>query len=131
MGLDSKPELQRVLEHRRRNQLIKQKEEEEEAKKLKSPFEQELLKRQQRLDQVENKLEICSTSQSKIPHQSCISPEILKRGRGEMRFLVSLFPIPANFLAEWLETQNRVLPFSVSKDLKSGLDGRSSPYPLS
>ncbi|KFQ38123.1 Protein FAM107A, partial [Mesitornis unicolor] len=53
LGVESKPELQRVLEHRRRNQLIKQKKEEEEAKKLQSPFEKELLKRQQRLDQVE------------------------------------------------------------------------------
>ncbi|KFZ68099.1 Protein FAM107A, partial [Podiceps cristatus] len=53
LGMESKPELQRVLEHRRRNQLIRQKKEEEEAKKLQSPFEKELLKRQQRLDQVE------------------------------------------------------------------------------
>lgn len=51
--MESKPELQRVLEHRRRNQLIRQKKEEEEAKKLQSPFEKELLKRHQRLDQVE------------------------------------------------------------------------------
>nr|XP_020824714.1 protein FAM107A isoform X2 [Phascolarctos cinereus] len=53
LGLDSKPELQRVLEHRRRNQLLRLKKEEEEAKKLKSPFEQELLKRQQRLEEME------------------------------------------------------------------------------
>lgn len=53
LGMESKPELQRVLEHRRRNQLIRQKKEEEEAKKLQSPFEKELLKRHQRLDQVE------------------------------------------------------------------------------
>lgn len=52
LGVESKPELQRVLEHRRRNQLIRQKKEEEEAKKLQSPFEKELLKRHQRLDQV-------------------------------------------------------------------------------
>uniref|UniRef100_A0A8D0GHT5 Actin-associated protein FAM107A n=1 Tax=Sphenodon punctatus TaxID=8508 RepID=A0A8D0GHT5_SPHPU len=52
VGTESKPELQRVLEHRRRNQLLRQRKEEEEAKKLRSPFEQELLKRQQRLDQV-------------------------------------------------------------------------------
>lgn len=51
--MESKPELQRVLEHRRRDLLIKQKKEEEEAKKLQSPFEKELLKRHQRLDQVE------------------------------------------------------------------------------
>ncbi|XP_070594240.1 actin-associated protein FAM107A isoform X1 [Erythrolamprus reginae] len=52
-GVESKPELQRVLEHRRRNQLLKQRKEEEEAKKLKSPFEQELLKRQQKLEETE------------------------------------------------------------------------------
>lgn len=53
--MESKPELQRVLEHRRRNQLLRQKKEEEEAKKLQSPFEKELLKRHQRLDQVEQR----------------------------------------------------------------------------
>uniref|UniRef100_A0A8C5S3S0 Actin-associated protein FAM107A n=1 Tax=Laticauda laticaudata TaxID=8630 RepID=A0A8C5S3S0_LATLA len=52
-GVESKPELQRVLEHRRRNQLLKQRKEEDEAKKFKSPFEQELLKRQQKLDELE------------------------------------------------------------------------------
>uniref|UniRef100_A0A8D0DV08 Actin-associated protein FAM107A n=1 Tax=Salvator merianae TaxID=96440 RepID=A0A8D0DV08_SALMN len=57
LGVESKPELQRVLEHRRRNQLMRQRKEEEEAKKLKSPFEQELLKRQQRLDQLEREQE--------------------------------------------------------------------------
>ena len=45
LGVDSKPELQRVLEHRRRNQLIKKKKEELEAKRLQCPFEQELLRR--------------------------------------------------------------------------------------
>uniref|UniRef100_A0ABZ3NNC9 Actin-associated protein FAM107A n=1 Tax=Rattus norvegicus TaxID=10116 RepID=A0ABZ3NNC9_RAT len=52
LGMDRKPELQRVLEHRRRNQLIKKKEEELEAKRMQCPFEQELLRRQQRLNQV-------------------------------------------------------------------------------
>ncbi|XP_019508340.1 PREDICTED: protein FAM107A isoform X3 [Hipposideros armiger] len=53
LGVDSKPELQRVLEHRRRNQIIKKKMEELEAKRLQCPFEQELLRRQQRLNQLE------------------------------------------------------------------------------
>ncbi|XP_068010335.1 actin-associated protein FAM107A isoform X1 [Melanerpes formicivorus] len=57
LSMDSKPELQRVLEHRRRNQFIRQKKEEEEAKKLQSPFEKELLKRHQRLDQLEKEQE--------------------------------------------------------------------------
>lgn len=55
LGLDSKPELQRVLEHRRRDQLIRQKK--EETKPLPSPFEQELLRRHQRLDQLEKEEE--------------------------------------------------------------------------
>ncbi|OXB78712.1 UNVERIFIED_CONTAM: hypothetical protein H355_002677 [Colinus virginianus] len=57
LSVDSKPELQRVLEHRRRNQVLRQKKEEEEAKKLQSPFEKELLKRHQRLDQLEKEQE--------------------------------------------------------------------------
>ncbi|XP_061864543.1 actin-associated protein FAM107A [Colius striatus] len=57
LSMESKPELQRVLEHRRRNQIIRQKKEEEEAKKLQSPFEKELLKRHQRLDQLEKEQE--------------------------------------------------------------------------
>ncbi|MEE6501852.1 hypothetical protein FKM82_004337 [Ascaphus truei] len=52
LGIDTKPELQRVLEHRRRDKIEQQKREEEQIKKLQSPFEQELLKRQQRLEQV-------------------------------------------------------------------------------
>ncbi|NP_001088069.1 uncharacterized protein LOC494764 [Xenopus laevis] len=57
LPVDKKPELQRVLEHRRRDKIIQQKKEEEEIKKLQSPFEQELLKRQQRLEQLEKEQE--------------------------------------------------------------------------
>uniref|UniRef100_A0A4W3GP56 Family with sequence similarity 107 member B n=1 Tax=Callorhinchus milii TaxID=7868 RepID=A0A4W3GP56_CALMI len=46
----SKPELQRVMEQRKRDQVVKQKKEEEGQKR--SDLEQELMKRQQRLDQV-------------------------------------------------------------------------------
>ncbi|XP_066450706.1 actin-associated protein FAM107A [Eleutherodactylus coqui] len=53
LSIDKKPELQRVLENRRRDKIIQQKREEEESKKMQSPFEQELLKRQQRLEQLE------------------------------------------------------------------------------
>ncbi|XP_071984894.1 actin-associated protein FAM107A isoform X3 [Engystomops pustulosus] len=52
LSIDKKPELQRVLENRRRDKIIQQKRQEEESKKMQSPFEQELLKRQQRLEQV-------------------------------------------------------------------------------
>ncbi|KAM4650836.1 actin-associated protein FAM107A [Discoglossus pictus] len=58
LGIDSKPELQRVLEHRRRDKIVQQRKEEEEIKKLQSPFEQELLKRQQRLEQLEKEQEV-------------------------------------------------------------------------
>lgn len=46
----NKPELQKVMEKRKRDQVIKQKE--EEAQKKKSDLEIELLKRQQKLEQV-------------------------------------------------------------------------------
>ncbi|XP_039213448.1 protein FAM107B isoform X2 [Crotalus tigris] len=46
----NKPELQKVMERRKRDQVFKQKE--EEAQKKKSDLEIELLKRQQKLEQV-------------------------------------------------------------------------------
>lgn len=46
----NKPELQKVMEKRKRDQVIKQKE--EEAQKKKSDLEIELFKRQQKLEQV-------------------------------------------------------------------------------
>lgn len=47
----NKPELQKVMEKRKRDQVIKQ-QKEEEAQKKKSDLEIELLKRQQKLEQV-------------------------------------------------------------------------------
>ncbi|XP_032872835.1 protein FAM107B [Amblyraja radiata] len=47
----NKPELQRVMEQRKRDLVVKQKKEEEGLKR--SDLEQELMKRQQRLDQME------------------------------------------------------------------------------
>ena len=52
-GAEPKPELQRVLEARRREQRVKQKRQEEEARKKVSPLEQELLKRQKKLEEVQ------------------------------------------------------------------------------
>ncbi len=52
--MESKPELQRVLEQRKREQVIKQRKQEEEARRKISPLEQELLKRQQKLEEVDN-----------------------------------------------------------------------------
>uniref|UniRef100_A0A4W3HGR4 Actin-associated protein FAM107A n=1 Tax=Callorhinchus milii TaxID=7868 RepID=A0A4W3HGR4_CALMI len=64
---DNKPELQRVLEYRRRDQLIRQKKEEEEAQRMKSPFELQLQKRQQRLEQIEREQERIGEKQENAP----------------------------------------------------------------
>lgn len=49
--MESKPELQRVLEARKREKMIKQRKEDEARKKI-SPLEQELLKRKDKLEEV-------------------------------------------------------------------------------
>ncbi|XP_078399739.1 protein FAM107B-like isoform X1 [Cetorhinus maximus] len=64
---ENKPELQRVLEYRRRDQLIRQRKEEEEARKMKSPFELQLQKRQQRLEQLEREQERSGEEQENAP----------------------------------------------------------------
>ncbi|XP_041945661.1 actin-associated protein FAM107A [Alosa sapidissima] len=53
---EEKPELQRVLEHRRRQLQIRQRREEEQKRRT-SPLEQELHKRQQKLDMLERELD--------------------------------------------------------------------------
>lgn len=50
----NKPELQKVLEKRKREQIIKAQKEEQEAHKKRSDLEIELMKRQQKLEQVNN-----------------------------------------------------------------------------
>lgn len=70
LSIDKKPELQRVLENRRRDKIVQQKKEEEEIKKMQSPFEQELLKRQQRLEQLEK--------EQQEPKEEGHAPEFLK-----------------------------------------------------
>ncbi|XP_067907733.1 protein FAM107B-like isoform X2 [Heterodontus francisci] len=67
VGTENKPELQRVLEYRRRDQLIRQRKEEEEAQKKKSPFELQLQKRQQRLEQLEREQERSGEEQENAP----------------------------------------------------------------
>ncbi|KAJ8409318.1 hypothetical protein AAFF_G00235160 [Aldrovandia affinis] len=57
VGVESKPELHRVLEQRKREQMIKQRKEEEEARKKVSPLEQELLKRHKKLEELEREQE--------------------------------------------------------------------------
>ncbi|XP_055768299.1 actin-associated protein FAM107A-like [Salvelinus fontinalis] len=54
--LEVKPELQRVLEQRNWEQGLKQRREAEEEKKNRSPLQQELLKRHQRLGELEREL---------------------------------------------------------------------------
>ncbi|XP_008406450.1 protein FAM107B-like isoform X2 [Poecilia reticulata] len=51
-GVETKPELQRVLESRKRDQLIRQRKQEEEAHRKISPLEAELLKRHMKLEEV-------------------------------------------------------------------------------
>uniref|UniRef100_A0A3Q1HLM0 Actin-associated protein FAM107A n=1 Tax=Acanthochromis polyacanthus TaxID=80966 RepID=A0A3Q1HLM0_9TELE len=50
--VEMKPELQRVLESRRRDQQIQQKKQEDEARRKISPLEAELLKRHKKLEEV-------------------------------------------------------------------------------
>ena len=52
MSVETKPELQRVLESRKRDQQIRQRKQEDEARRKISPLEAELLKRQKKLEEV-------------------------------------------------------------------------------
>ena len=54
--MEPKPELQRVLEARKREQRGRQKRQEEEARRKVSPLEQELMKRQKKLEEVRGDL---------------------------------------------------------------------------
>ncbi|KAM3832545.1 protein FAM107B isoform 1-T1 [Vipera latastei] len=65
----NKPELQKVMERRKRDQVFKQKE--EEAQKKKSDLEIELLKRQQKLEQLE-------LDKQKIQEEQENAPEFVK-----------------------------------------------------
>ncbi|XP_059393696.1 protein FAM107B isoform X1 [Carassius carassius] len=69
--VENKPELQRVLEQRKREQMIKQKKQEEEARRKISPLEQELLKRQQKLEELEKE-------QARLEDSNCNAPEFIK-----------------------------------------------------
>ncbi|XP_048879046.1 protein FAM107B isoform X2 [Brienomyrus brachyistius] len=67
VGAESKPELQRVLEQRKREQLIKQRKAEEEARRKISPLEQELLKRHKKLEELEREQEKQEEGAEKAP----------------------------------------------------------------
>uniref|UniRef100_A0A8C8RTX1 Family with sequence similarity 107 member B n=1 Tax=Pelusios castaneus TaxID=367368 RepID=A0A8C8RTX1_9SAUR len=66
----NKPELQKVMEKRKRDQVIKQ-QKEEEAQKKKSDLEIELMKRQQKLEQLE-------LEKQKIQEEQENAPEFVK-----------------------------------------------------
>lgn len=57
----NKPELQKVLEKRKREQVLKAQKEEQEAHKKRSDLEIELMKRQQKLEQVNNLKRRCKS----------------------------------------------------------------------
>ncbi|XP_056130836.1 protein FAM107B [Lampris incognitus] len=85
-GVETKPELQRVLEARKREKMIKQKKEEQEARKKVSPLEQELLKRHKKLEELEKNQEKDQEGTLKAPEFVKVK-ENLKRtsfqGKGE------------------------------------------------
>ncbi|KAI3371383.1 hypothetical protein L3Q82_023979, partial [Scortum barcoo] len=67
----NKPELQKVLEKRKREQVLKAQKEEQEAHKKRSDLEIELMKRQQKLEQLE-------LEQQKIEEEQENTPEFVK-----------------------------------------------------
>ncbi|XP_056242841.1 protein FAM107B isoform X1 [Seriola aureovittata] len=73
----NKPELQKVLEKRKREQVLKAQKEEQEAHKKRSDLEIELMKRQQKLEQLE-------LEQQKIEEEQENTPEFVKM-KGNLR----------------------------------------------
>ncbi|XP_041812526.1 protein FAM107B [Chelmon rostratus] len=70
-SVEMKPELQRVLESRKRDQLIKQRKQEDEAHRKISPLEAELLKRHKKLEELEKQ-------QEKEQEENLKAPEFVK-----------------------------------------------------
>ncbi|XP_070815999.1 protein FAM107B isoform X2 [Chaetodon trifascialis] len=70
-SVEMKPELQRVLESRKRDQLIKQRKQEEEAHRKISPLEAELLRRHKKLEELERQ-------QEKEQEDNLKAPEFVK-----------------------------------------------------
>uniref|UniRef100_A0A3P9KAC2 Actin-associated protein FAM107A n=2 Tax=Oryzias latipes TaxID=8090 RepID=A0A3P9KAC2_ORYLA len=66
-SVETKPELQRVLESRKREQLIRQRKQEEEAHRKVSPLEAELLKRHKKLEELERQQEQQQQENLKAP----------------------------------------------------------------
>ncbi|KAF3690379.1 Protein FAM107B [Channa argus] len=70
-SVEMKPELQRVLESRKRDQVIKQRKQEDEARRKISPLEAELLKRHRKLEELEKQ-------QEKEQEENLKAPEFVK-----------------------------------------------------
>ncbi|XP_049480582.1 protein FAM107B isoform X1 [Panthera uncia] len=75
----NKPELQKVMEKRKRDQVIKQKE--EEAQKKKSDLEIELLKRQQKLEQHELEKQKLQEEQENTPEFVKVKGNLRRTGQ--------------------------------------------------
>ncbi|XP_054582080.1 protein FAM107B isoform X1 [Eptesicus fuscus] len=75
----NKPELQKVMEKRKRDQVIKQKE--EEAQKKKSDLEIELLKRQQKLEQLELEKQKLQEEQENAPEFVKVKGNLRRTGQ--------------------------------------------------
>ncbi|XP_039095934.1 protein FAM107B isoform X1 [Hyaena hyaena] len=75
----NKPELQKVMERRKRDQVIKQKE--EEAQKKKSDLEIELLKRQQKLEQHELEKQKLQEEQENTPEFVKVKGNLRRTGQ--------------------------------------------------
>ncbi|XP_044074568.1 protein FAM107B isoform X3 [Siniperca chuatsi] len=71
VSVEVKPELQRVLESRKRDQLIKQRKQEDEARRKISPLEAELLKRHRKLEELDKE-------QEKEQEENLKAPEFVK-----------------------------------------------------
>ncbi|KAK2861562.1 hypothetical protein Q5P01_001095 [Channa striata] len=70
-SVETKPELQRVLESRKRDQVIKQRKQDEEARRKISPLEAELQKRHRKLEELEKQ-------QEKEQEENLKAPEFVK-----------------------------------------------------
>ncbi|XP_062326098.1 protein FAM107B isoform X2 [Osmerus eperlanus] len=71
VSVETKPELQRVLEARKREQMIKQRKVEDDARKKVSPLEQELQKRHKKLEELDKE-------QEKLEEETGRAPEFVK-----------------------------------------------------
>lgn len=105
----NKPELQKVMEKRKRDQVIKQ-QKEEEAQKKKSDLEIELLKRQQKLEQV--RWEITLTLHIDLWASRLV---LSKKEAGGDFWHSSSDKMQINFL-QWVNSCTTIASFALSDD---------------